>query len=198
MALTPIETLRLTIGDKPRLQREAFDGDGVTTEYRLKFAPVQVLPAPQVWKDGTLLTEVTDYLIEYELGLIAMTIAPAANAELIIQYMSVVWSDEEMQEYLDAADGVNLLAGHNMLYAWAARLAVEAIKESRSGGGGMGAVTIDTSVRAREMRATADALLRQYEKYESSGLVGEGITEVAWTGQMYDRVAWNEFLDDIS
>lgn len=198
MALTGIEQIRLRIGDRPRFNREQFDGDGVLNEFDLQHSPVTALPAPAIWVNDVSKVEGVDFTIDYLHGIVTFVAAPLVNKVVIVQYSSVVWSDAEITDFLETSDNSVTLAAYQLLYAWAALISRDVIKESRSGGGGMGAITIDTSVRAREMRATADALKKQYDQYEGTGDAVEFLTEIAWTDQMADRIVWNSFWDQLN
>jgi hypothetical protein len=196
VSLTDIEAVRLKIADRPLLHRESAEGDASSTEFRLDNSPIQTLPAPMVWMNNGLLTENVNYTVDYTQGVITFASAPLLGADLIFQYTSVVFSDTEIQYYLDTKGNVTL-ASVELLYAWAADAARGAYKESRSGGGGIGSVTVDTSVKARELRATADALKRQYDQLEGTGSAVEYLTEIAWTESMADRLVVNKIIEDL-
>lgn len=195
MAFTTVESIRVKVGDRPRFNREEAEGDGLRSEFELQYRPIVLTPAPSVWKNDVLLAEGTGYTVDYDNGIILLAAIPIANDRLVFQYYSVVWSDLEIEDFYAGADGSTTLASARILYAWAARLAVEATKESRSGGGGLGAVTIDTSVRSREMRATADSLMKQYDQFEGVGEPVEGITEVAWNTATTERMIRNHYTE---
>jgi hypothetical protein len=184
MALTDIERVRRKIADKLQLRRERFDADGVSDHFKMKFEPISQLPAPEIWINGAQQTEGTDYSVDYEFGIVVFANAPTVNQKLIFQYYASVWTDEEIQDFLDQySSNLNITSAH-MLFAWAADAAKLAKRETLSGGGGVGAVTRDTSVAARELRNTAKALMDWEVEYgESLGtqVPADGLTEIPWT-----------------
>jgi hypothetical protein len=195
VAFTTTESIRVKVGDRPRFNREEAEGDGLRQEFELQYRPVVETPAPSVWKNDVLLVENTGYTVDYDNGIVSFTSVPVTDDKLVFQYTSVVWSDLEIEDFYAGADNSTTLASARILYAWAARLAVDATKESRSGGGGLGAITVDTSVRSREMRATADSLMKQYDQFEGVGEPVEGITEVAWNTATAERMIRNHLIE---
>lgn len=199
MALTSIQRVRLKIGDRVRLNRESNKGDGAAANFKLKFEPVQTSPTPEVWKNAALQTEGTDYDIDYDQGIVQFAVEPAANDDLVYQYYSVIYTDAEIQDFLDQyGDNVLLASGH-ILYAWAADFAKLAVRETLQGGGGLGAVTRDTSVSAKELRALAQAYLDyEIEHGAESGVdvPAEGLTEVPWTEPQHHEVTYQRFIRD--
>lgn len=197
MPMTDIDRVRLKIADKAALRRETWDADGTTQDVRLEYAPVLASPPLQAWKNNVLINSPADYSVDLASGIVTLTALPTVDDTFVFQYSSVVFSDEEIQDTLDHASSSVRLAAHHLLYAWAADAAKLAVKESRSGGGGLGSITIDTSVRAREMRATADAYMKEYQEFEGTGLEAEYLTEVAWTESSARRMVINDALDNL-
>jgi hypothetical protein len=199
MALTAIERVRRKTGDRPALRRESNKGDGVAQHYKLKFEPVQAAPAPQVWINDILKVETTNYVVNYEQGIISINVPPIENDNLIFQYYSVVYTDAEVQDFLDQySQNVNISAAH-ILLAWAADIAKLAKRETLQGGGGLGAVTRDTSVAAKELRATAKALMDyeiEYGETLGSQIPAEGLTEIPWTEQLHYDIVGQKFIRD--
>lgn len=191
MALSQIQRVRNAISDRAQLHRERYDADGTSDRFKLKYEPVNTSPAPQIWANDVLQTEGVDYTVSYEHGIISFTNAPALNAKLIFQYYAVVWTDVEIQDFLDQhGDVVNIAAGH-LLFAWSADVAKVAKRETLSGGGGLGAVTRDTSVAARELRNSAQALLdweREYGVESGTAVPAEGFTEIPWTEAAFEDI----------
>ena len=114
----------------------------------------------------------------------SFAVAPAANDVLIFQYYASVWTDVEIEDFLSQyGSNINITSAH-ILFAWAADAAKLAKRETLSGGGGVGAVTRDTSVAARELRNTAKAIMDwevEYGESLGSQIPAEGLTEVPWT-----------------
>lgn len=197
MTLTSIEAVRLKAADQPKIHREAWTADGTSSSIQLEFHPILLLPVPRVWAESVLQTETTHYTIDYDNGILTLTSTPVADTEYVIEYTATVFSDEEIEYFLTEASNSVTKAAALTLYAWAADAAKLAKKESLSGGGGMGSVSLTTDQRARELRASADAYMRQYEMYENAGVPFETITEVPWTEQVEDRVVLNHYLDNL-
>lgn len=191
MSLTSVERVRRKIADRPQLRRERIDANGVSDRFKLKFEPVQTTPAPEVWVDDVSQVENTDYTVDYENGIIIMATSPAENQKLVFQYYSVIWTDVDIQDFLDQyADVTNVAAAH-VLLAWSADAAKIAKRETLSGGGGLGAVTRDTSVAARELRNTAKALLDweiEYGDSLGSQIAADGLTEIPWTEAAFSDI----------
>jgi hypothetical protein len=196
MALSEIAAVRLKTSDQPKLQREEWESDGVLNEIGLEYRPVLASPAPRVWKNNVLQTDVTDYSVNYDYGIIVLVALPAAGAIYVFEYSSVVFTDAEVQQFIDEASNTTLAAA-NLLLAWSADSARIARKESLSGGGGFGSMSITTDMRSRELRETAKAYFEMYQKYENTGVAAEGITEIAWTDHMAERMIFNDLLERI-
>jgi hypothetical protein len=175
---TDIEKVRQKIGDRRVVHRKEAVGDGATTFFQLDPYPVEDLT---VWVDGVISVA---YTLDAANGLVEFTAAPAANLALVFQYYAVIWTDTEIQDFLtDNGSNVNISSAM-MLLAWAADAARLAKRETRSGGGGLGAYTVDTSVAARELRNTAETYLeyeREYGAMTGTHVPAEGLTEVPWT-----------------
>ena len=197
MALSTLERLRRKIGDRSAIRRETSTADGLSTNFKLKLSPVNATPVPQVWLDDTLLTEGVDYSVNYEDGVIIFSNAPTVNQKLVFQYYAVVWTDVDLQDYLDQySDNVNISAAH-VLLSWAADAARLAKRETLSGGGGLGAVTKDTSVAARELRNTAKALMDweiEYGDTLGSQVPADGLTEIPWTEAAFEEIESQRFI----
>jgi hypothetical protein len=198
MALTDLQKLRLRIADQAAFHREekAQEETG-NTFFRLDYSNVVASPAPVVRLNGALQTVTTDYTIDLSSGGITFVTAPDLGDVITIEYTATTFTDEELEFFLAEAGDSITLAAANTLLAWAALMAQQARKESLSGGGGMGSMSITTDARARELRETAKAYYTQYQTEEGSGLPVEYITEVAWTEHMEHRMLENSFLDNL-
>jgi hypothetical protein len=198
VALTDIQAIRLKVADQPVFQREQWTADGVTSEIRLGVFPVLADPAPRIWKNSTLLVETTDYTIDYENGIVSFVTLPSAGDAIVLDYSAVVWTDEEIEYFLGEGAGSTTLATVYMLLAWAASAAKIAKKETLAGGGGLGMTTVDTAVRARELRETAKAYYSQWEKDEGGSVPFEVITEVAWTHMQAERMVVERYIRELT
>lgn len=192
MALTNIEAVRLKTSDQPTIHREAGVGDGQTSEFKMELDQILVSPVSRVWKNNVLLATPTAYTIDLFNGIVTFVVIPAVNDELIFEYTAAVFTDAEVQFFLDEASSNTTLAAALNLFAWATSAAKLAKKETLAGGGGIGSVTLDLSVRAKELRESAKAYLTQYQTLDGSGYAIDSVTQLAWTTQLAERqlVAW--------
>lgn len=181
MSLTATDAVRLNTGDKSSLERKRVVGNGVDKFFELGHQPVISSTPPVVTVANVLQVENADYVVDYLNGNLLFAVAPAANAEIIILYYWSVFSDEQVQHFLDSSNGNPNLASARLLYAMAADAARIAKRQTVSGGGGSGTSTIDTSVAARELRATAESFVNIYNAEEGTSFPVEGLTEVPWT-----------------
>lgn len=196
MALTDIQRVRLKIGDKETIRREVNTGDATAEHFKLKFQPVSQTNVPQIWVDDVLQAEGVDYTVDYDQGVISFTAAPLADQSIVIQYYSTIYTDAEIQDFLDQYTSVGMAAAQ-IMFAWAADIAKIAKRETLQGGGGVGAVTRDTSVASKELRATAQALLDYELEYgDSAGtqVPAEGLTEIPWTEQVAQDIDYQEWV----
>lgn len=197
MALTDIQTVRLKTGDRNVFQRQEEQGDGTTTLFLLSAHPILGTPVARVSVAGSIKTPVTDYTLDLSTGELVFTVAPTSGAAIQIDYTSVVFSDEEIQAFLDAASGGAFLASAYLLMAWAVDAARLSMKETRDGGSGFGRVTMDTSVRAREMRLNAAAYLDLHNKTVGLEVAADGFTEVPWTEMQEQRYLVTHAVRDL-
>lgn len=181
MTLSNIDAVRLRTSDRPTLQREVAEGDGVTSAFRMQLYPLLSLPVARAWNNDVLLAISTDYTLDLVDGIFNLVAPPAVNDRLLFEYPASVFSDDEIQYFLDGASSNVTLAAAGVLFAWAANAAKLAKKESAAGGGGFGSVTLDLAVRAKELRDSARAYVDHYQTFENSGIPVEGLTEVGWT-----------------
>jgi len=197
MALSDIAAVRLNVSDKPTLLREAWTADGETSEIRLASYPVQASPVPRIYRTSVLLATPADYTLDLATGVLSLVVTPLINVEFVFEYYATVFTDAEIQNFLDKGNGDTWLASAYTLLAMAVDAARIARRETLAGGGGFGATTIDTSVRAKELREQAKAFIDLYNTYgEGTNVAEEGITEVAWTEAMAERWVVRELLNN--
>lgn len=190
------DAVRLKTGDKSQLEREESVGDGSITNYKLGHEPIISPSSLQVWVNGTAQTLTTDYTVNESFGVVTFVSAPAANSTIVFQYYWAVFSDDEVDYFLTEGGDNVTLACVKLLLALAADAAKIAMRETMSGGGGMGSVTRDTSLTAQELRETANVLYKQYSDESGSTYPADGITEVIWTTHMDVRMAEEDFYRD--
>jgi len=186
MALSNIDVVRLKSSDKSTITREVTRGDGVASFFKLNHAPIISSVPPEVRVDSNLKTVGADYTVDYSNGIITFIVSPAMNTTIDFVYYWSIFGDEEVQYFIDEAGGNLTVAAARLLLANAADAAKLAKRQTLSGGGGSGSATTDTSVVARELRATADALIKM-EKELGESIPAEGITEVPWTEANYGK-----------
>lgn len=186
MTLTPIEAVRLKSSDKSLITREKTTGTGEDQYIKLKNNHILALPAPSVMKNGVNLTETADYTIDHEQGIVFFVALPNQGDLLEFTYYWSIFSDAEVQYFLDDAGANVTVATAKLLLAWAADSSRLARRQTLSGGGGLGQTVIDTSVAAKELRATAKALI-DTEKDLGESIPAEGLTEIPWTEAIYKR-----------
>jgi len=180
MALTDVQAVRLKTGIKVEVARESTEATGTARFFKLQYSPVQATPAPQVRLADTLLTPVVQYTVDLDNGIVELFAPPAVNVDVDFVYYWSVYSDEEVNWFLTEAGGDLTIASAKLLLALAADAARLAKRQTLIGGGGIGQATIDTSVAAKELRATAKALL-DTETQLGEAIPAEGLTEVPWT-----------------
>lgn len=134
----------------------------------------------------------THYTLDATNGVVDFVSAPVANSALVFTYYSQYWTDAQVEDFLlRYGNNVNITAAQ-MLIVRAAELALSAKRETKSGGGGLGAHTIDTSVAVKELRATAAALMdweREYGDTTGVAIPAEGLTEIPWTEAAHGEIA---------
>lgn len=195
--MNDVDKVRLKTSDKSNLVRQRFMGDGVRTNFALDNQSVLTTPALRVFVNNTLQTYNTHYTADLINGVVIFVNPPNSGSNIEVDYFFSVYSDEEVQVFLDeAGNDTNLAAARNLL-AWAASQARLAMRETLSGGGGAGTVTRDTSVVAREMRETAKALVEIYNTgINSTEYMSEGLTEVIWNDFMLRWAVEQDFIRD--
>lgn len=197
MALTDIEAVRLKTGDKSEITREVARGNGSTLTYKLGKRNILTSPAITIWVNSAVMVEGVDFTVNHSHGVVDFTTAPANDVEIIFLYYWAVFTDDEVQHFLTSAGSNITFAASQLLYALAADAAKIAMRETLSGGGGMGSTTRDTSLTAQELRETAKALQTIYREEEGgSSFPHQELTEVPWTEHMYDRMLEQELFRD--
>lgn len=185
--------VRRTIGDKLRVQRKEAIGDGVSKFYKMDHEPVQDM---SIWIDDVLTVA---YTLDADQGMVEFVGVPAINVKIVFQYYASVWTDAEITDQLEMYDDNVNITSASILWAWAADVARLAKRETLSGGGGLGAVTKDTSVAARELRNTAKELLdweKEYGEVAGTAIPAEGLTEIPWTEASYFDGVYQRIIRD--
>jgi hypothetical protein len=101
MAVTDLSRLRTQIADRPRLGlNEGLGlGDGVLIHYRVIGAPV-LAGSFNLYVGGVLQVEDVAYSLNYDLGLVTFTAAPATGATVVATYQWATFTDEVLQDLL--------------------------------------------------------------------------------------------------
>lgn len=193
MSLTDIEAVRLKSSDKSLITREQAIGNAGDLYFKLSHAPIVSAPPIEVRIDGVI--QNSGYSVDLANGIVSFTVAPALNSEIEFTYYWSIFSDNEIQYFIDAAAGSITTATAQVLLAIAADASKVAKRQSMAGGGGLGAVTIDTSVAARELRNTAQALMDMARQIEVQ-TPAEGLTEPAWTEFSYRDIVDQSIIRD--
>lgn len=173
-----VALIRLKTGDKSAITREVSTGDGTSLYFKLGQNNVINDPDIEVRLDNVLTSA---YTVNYAAGVVTFNSAPALGVKVEFTYYWAVYTDAEIQAFIDEASGDTTIASAKVLLAMASDAARLARRTTLSGGGGMGSTTIDTSVAAKELRASAEALIKM------QGLVGDNaepvdqLTEPIWT-----------------
>jgi hypothetical protein len=187
MSLTSIEAVRLKSSDKSAITKEEAVGDGVSKFFKLGHAPVMSSPDIEIRINDVI--QVGGFTVDYINGIVAFAAAPVIGAQIDFIYYWSIFTDNEVDYFLSESGGDVTVATARLLLAIAADAAKVAQRQSLAGGGGLGAVTIDTSVTARELRNTAAALLDQKRLEISTAALdpAEGLTEPLWTEFSYQE-----------
>lgn len=184
MALSDIDAVRLKSSDKSAITREEGVGDNESVYFKLGHQSVLSSPDIEVRIDDII---VSTYTVDYANGIVTFDSPPVLGARIEFIYYWSIFTDVEVQYFIDEAGGDITVATARLLLALAADAAKVAQRQSMAGGGGLGAVTIDTSVTARELRATATALL-EMETTIGNTIPAEGLTEPAWTEAVFRQL----------
>jgi hypothetical protein len=187
MSLTAIEAVRLKSSDKSSITQEEAVGDGTSKYFKLGHAPILNSPDIEVRKNDVI--QIAGYTIDYINGIVTFTAPPPIGDTLNFIYYWSIFTDAEVDYFLTESGSDVTVATARLLLAIAADAAKIAQRQSLAGGGGLGAVTIDTSVTARELRNTAAALLDQKRLEISTAALdpAEGLTEPLWTEFSYQE-----------
>lgn len=190
MTLSNIEAVRLKSSDRSTITREEGIGTGVDTIFKLGHQRILTSPDIEVRVNNSPVATIT---VDYANGIVTFDDPPVLNVEIEFIYYWSIFSDEEVQYFLDEAGGNVTVATARLLLAIAADASKVAQRQAMAGGGGLGSVTLDTSVTARELRNTAQAYL-QMEKDISSTEPAEGLTEVIWDEAAYQQAVEQDLI----
>jgi hypothetical protein len=195
MTLSAIEAVRLKSADKSVITREQTKGTGDDRFFKMKNTTIMTSPVPEIRQNNVLLTEGADYTINYAQGVIQFPANPVVGVDLEFTYYWSIFSDDEIEYFLNAAGSDTTIATAYLLLAWAADAARLAKRQTLSGGGGLGQQVIDTSVAAKELRATAKALIDTAADL-GEAVPAEGFTQVPWTEAIYKREVDQHLIRD--
>lgn len=193
MALTDLQRVRLRIADQSSIVREIAEGDAVAKFFKLDHENVATSPAIAVWINDVLQSDPANYTTDVANGIVTFVSAPAVNDDIVFQYYWTLFTDEEVQDFLDQNGGSVNIASAKLLYSLAANAALLAKRSTLSGGSGLGSITEDTSVAARELRATAQGLI-ELEGQIGQDIPAEGLTEIPWTEFSYQDQVDQEII----
>lgn len=182
MTLSSVDKVRLRASDKPVITRERGLGNAEDKTFKLGHGPISPSPAIEVRLNGV--TQVSGYTVDTANGIVEFTAAPAVGVDIEFIYYWMIFTDAEIQDFLDEASSSIPVATAKVLLAIAADASKVAQRQAMAGGGGLGSVTLDTSVTARELRATAAAIL-EMEAKTTDTIPAEGFTEPIWTEFQY-------------
>lgn len=182
MTISDIAAVRLKSSDRSIITREEGVSEGVALTYKLGHNVILTSPDISIRIDGVL--QISGFTVDYDNGIVTFTTAPVVNSQLEFTYYWSVFTDAQIQYFLDDSGSNVTVAAAKVLLAIAADAAKIAQRQSLAGGGGLGAVTIDTSVAARELRAAAKALV-EMETQIGTSIPAEGLTEINWTEMNY-------------
>lgn len=199
MTLSAIEAVRLKSSDRSVLTREQGVGDGSSLYWKLGHGNILTSPDIEVRKNNSII--LTGFTVDYANGVVTFTTAPLGKTpgfdadQLEFTFYWSIFNDNEVQYFLDEAGGNITIATAQLLLAIAADASKVAQRQSLAGGGGLGSVTLDTSVTSRELRNTAAALI-QMERDIGTSIPAEGLTEPAWTEFSYRDMVEQRILRD--
>lgn len=175
-----IDIVRLNVSDKSTLKREKFVGDGTRTNFALEKQNILASPAARVFLANVYQT--SGYTLDPVTGVLIFSIAPVAGLSIDVDYFFGVYSDAEIQTFLDQTLGNTDMASARLLLSWSASQARLAMRETLSGGAGMGQTTRDTSVVAKELREAAKTFMDIADSAATAGdgYQVDGVTEPIW------------------
>lgn len=108
--MTTLSQVRTIIADQPNYHRAAAVGDGISNQFHLPHHPL-IADSATVTVAGVTKTEVTDYTLNDQLGLLVFASAPAADAAIVITFQHTLLSDDDIETFLALqADDVRLAA----------------------------------------------------------------------------------------
>lgn len=196
MVLTDIQAVRLKTSDKSNITREQVTADGESQHFKLERQPV-VTSTLQLWVDDVLTT--VGFTVNEIDGVVSFATAPSVNQQLEFQYYWSIYTDEEVQHFLDESSGNITVASARLLLALSADAAKLAQRETLQGGGGIGAVTRDTAVTSKELRETAKAFIEHaILVYSLEGVEpADGLTEIPWTTFNLESLLEQDWLREL-
>ena len=149
-----VATVRALTNDKAQYDRFNASGDGVTVDFALPNSPV-VDGSQKVYVAGTLKTEVTDYTIDNDLGLVTFVTAPVNAAAIVVNYRHTLISDADIETFL-TLDGSDYRAAATCLETMATNqvMVLKAMKllDVQTDGA---KVAAELRARAQQLRASA-------------------------------------------
>lgn len=184
-----ISAIRLKSSDRSAITKERAKGDGSAKYFKLGHSNISGLEIRV--NDVLILSGYTADLIN---GIVSFTVAPLiTDTNIEFTFYWSIFSDAEIQYFRDDNAGNTSIAAAKVLLAIAADASKVAQRQSMAGGGGLGSVTLDTSVTARELRNTAQALVEMESKV-GEAIPADGLTEVAWGEQTYHELLAQQII----
>lgn len=115
--MSDINDLRLKILDRAQLVIGERVGHRTAIDYRLLHHRAIMPGSVSVYVEGIKKTETSDYALDYATGKLAFVVALDDDDIVAADYEFATYSDVELQEFLDAADGSLATAAGNVLLA---------------------------------------------------------------------------------
>lgn len=104
-----VSQVRVLTSDLALYERSTATGDGVTMEFQVEQYPV-IADTENVYVDGSIKSQGTDYTIDNEVGLITFTAAPGDGMNIIVTYRHAILSDAQIESLIDLESNVRLAA----------------------------------------------------------------------------------------
>lgn len=186
-----VDAVRLKSSDKSAITRERAKGDATSKYFKLGHSNILLSPVLEVRVNDILI--LSGYTADLVNGIVSFTAAPGLGDKIQFTFYWSIFSDAEIQYFLDDNGANTTIAAAKVLLAIAADASKVAQRQSMAGGGGLGSVTLDTSVTARELRNTAQALVEMETKI-GEAVPADGLTEVAWGEQTYHDLIDQEVI----
>lgn len=106
MPYTNLEMIRKLLSDDYKLDFNEQVADGYSTIYRLSNERIKA-DSLTVTVDNGLLSEDTDYTVDYERGILTFTVAPAVEKNIVSRYEHSTFSDTELANFYDELQNNN-------------------------------------------------------------------------------------------